>query len=275
MVLTLILGVIYMIIREHKRKSNDAVWKVRKADLHFEDPPQILGRGTFGLVLLAEYRGTQVAVKRVIPPSESQKDSGSITNTAAFFDNSRANNSGWSSRGGNSGKGSTIPESALSTSDIESGMQSGFASGMNSSGMKSWAMMSQSMMGKSMIPGFTMRRERMALRKMKEEFIEEMRYLSRLRHPCITTVMGAVIEHGEDPMLVMEYMDHGSLYDLLHNETMALDGDILKPILSDIAQGVRFLHSADPQVLHGDLKAQNILVDDIKLRKTGKCMCSS
>lgn len=25
---------------------------------------------------------------------------------------------------------------------------------------------------------------------LKEEFIEEMRYLSRLRHPCITTVMG-------------------------------------------------------------------------------------
>lgn len=33
------------------------------------------------------------------------------------------------------------------------------------------------------------------------------------------------------------------------------------PILRDISQGMRFLHSADPQVIHGDLKAQNILVD--------------
>jgi len=37
----------------------------------------------------------------------------------------------------------------------------------------------------------------------KEKFIREMRLLSKLRHPCITTVMGAVIEKGKDPLLVM------------------------------------------------------------------------
>lgn len=62
-------------------------------------------------------------------------------------------------------------------------------------------------------------------------------------------------------MLVMEYMDHGSLYDLLHNETMIIEGELLLPILRDVSQGVRFLHSAVPKVIHGDLKAQNILVD--------------
>lgn len=56
-------------------------------------------------------------------------------------------------------------------------------------------------------------------------------------------------------------MDHGSLYDILHNETIPIDGHILLPILRDIAQGVRFLHAADPCVIHGDLKAANILVD--------------
>jgi len=69
------------------------------------------------------------------------------------------------------------------------------------------------------------------------------------------------MEKKEEPMLVMEFMDHGSLYDLLHNETMAIEGELLLPILQDIAKGVRFLHAADPQVIHGDLKAQNILVD--------------
>ena len=29
-------------------------------------------------------------------------------------------------------------------------------------------------------------------------------------------IIGAVT--GKDPMLVMEYMEHGSLYDILHNE---------------------------------------------------------
>jgi class 3 adenylate cyclase len=61
--------------------------------------------------------------------------------------------------------------------------------------------------------------------------------------------------------VLIEYMDHGSLYDLLHNETMVIEGEYILPILRDIAQGVRFLHAATPTVIHGDLKAQNILVD--------------
>jgi class 3 adenylate cyclase len=88
-----------------------------------------------------------------------------------------------------------------------------------------------------------------------------MRQLSKLRHPCITTIMGAVISSKHEPMLVMEYMEAGSLYDLLHNESMPIDGELLLPILRDVSQGVRFLHAASPIVIHGDLKAQNVLVD--------------
>ena len=86
-------------------------------------------------------------------------------------------------------------------------------------------------------------------------------YLSRLRHSCITTLMGAVIDKGQEPMLVMEFMYHGSLHDILHNKSMPLDGGILLPIFQDIAQGARFLHAADPSVIHGDLKSQNVLMD--------------
>lgn len=72
--------------------------------------------------------------------------------------------------------------------------------------------------------------------------------------------MGAVISDS-DPLLVMECMDHGSLYDLLHNQTIAIEGEMVLPILRDISQGLRFLHAAVPKVVHGDMKAQNILVD--------------
>ena len=102
-------------------------------------------------------------------------------------------------------------------------------------------------------------------KQLKADFIHEMRLLSKLRHPCITTVMGAVISPRDEPLLVMELMDHGSLFDLLHNETMIVEGDMVLQILRDIAQGLRFLHAAVPQVIHGDLKAQNVLVD-IKFR---------
>ena len=56
-------------------------------------------------------------------------------------------------------------------------------------------------------------------------------------------------------------MDHGSLYDLIHNETMIFEGEIVLPILRDVAQGLRFLHAASPQIIHGDIKSANILVD--------------
>lgn len=41
--------------------------------------------------------------------------------------------------------------------------------------------------------------------RREEEFMAEIRVLARLRHPCITTVMGAVISRSHDPMLVSKY----------------------------------------------------------------------
>lgn len=57
-------------ILARRRAIEDSVWIVKKEDIVFHDPPRILGVGTFGFVLHAEYLGTQVAVKRVIPPKD-------------------------------------------------------------------------------------------------------------------------------------------------------------------------------------------------------------
>jgi serine/threonine protein kinase len=95
---------------------------------------------------------------------------------------------------------------------------------------------------------------------LKRQFMKEMRLLSTLRHPNICTVMGEVTL-GNDPMLIMEYMQMGSLFSLLHNETVPLSGELILPILQDVAKGVRFLHSSSPPVVHSDLKSANILVD--------------
>lgn len=62
-------------------------------------------------------------------------------------------------------------------------------------------------------------------------------------------------------MLVMEYMEQGSLYDVLRNKSFHLKPEQILAMLQDVAQGLRFLHSADPIVIHGDLKSQNVLVD--------------
>lgn len=59
------LGILGVVIH-CKRKQADSVWLVKRSELLFSDPPEVAGRGTFGLVLLAEYRGTVVAVKRYV-----------------------------------------------------------------------------------------------------------------------------------------------------------------------------------------------------------------
>mmetsp|Transcript_39052 Transcript_39052/g.94427 ORF Transcript_39052/g.94427 Transcript_39052/m.94427 type:complete len:423 (-) Transcript_39052:211-1479(-) len=62
-------------------------------------------------------------------------------------------------------------------------------------------------------------------------------------------------------MLIMEYMEHGSLYEVLRNPTIFLESNLVLHIIKDIARGVRFLHSSNPPVIHGDLKSGNILID--------------
>lgn len=50
-----------------------------------------------------------------------------------------------------------------------------------------------------------------------------------------------------------------TLYDLLHNKTVLIESKAVSTILRDVAQGLRFLHASN--VLHGDLRAQHVIVD--------------
>lgn len=163
-----------------ERLKADNIWRVQLADLVFGNPPEVIGQGSFGQVLRAEYRGTQVAVKRIMSSAS---------------------------------KSSVAKDSMGSLSSYKDGTKG------------SWS------------------------NRHESSFVREMRILAKLRHPCVTTVMGAAWA-GKQTMLIMEYMEHGSLYDILHNETLVLEGDLLIPILRDISQGIRFLHSAVPCVVH-------------------------
>lgn len=94
-----------------------------------------------------------------------------------------------------------------------------------------------------------------------EQFQKEMRNLIGLRHPCIATLMGIVVDKAGPPLIVMELMEHGSLRGVLSNKSIALEPALMAPMVRDVIQGMAFLHAAKPAVVHGDLKAHNILVD--------------
>jgi serine/threonine protein kinase len=235
----------------YKSRQSDYIWLNKATDLIFDESPEILGRGTFGLVVRAEYRGTQVAVKRVIPPLSKDSERDATATSLSFFETL------YPLRRQGKERRSSMTKIYFDFDGAKSGDRPRRRTSLCGStdsliGSKDTSRISE--VG-------TQCNNKLLYIQLKEEFVTEMRLLSRLRHPCITTVMGAVLESGEEPLLVMELMDHGSLFDLLHNDSMVIEGDIVLPILRDIAQGLRFLHAASPEIIHGDLKALNVLVD--------------
>lgn len=43
----------------YKKRQNDQLWHINVDELNFDDPVKVIGQGAFGVVVLAEYRGTQ------------------------------------------------------------------------------------------------------------------------------------------------------------------------------------------------------------------------
>lgn len=188
---------------------------VKKEDLQFSDPPEIIGRGTFGLVFLGEYRGTQVAVKRVIPPkSKNRGSSGTGSMPMGSAMNSKPSpgviSSNRTDKSSDPGENVTLPEKnkvLASGGSYKAGLRSGSDRSSSGSGSKetksSGGDVAFGRTGTG-ISGFlsmifntdnaTTRRgsvsDATTWKKLRNDFIEEMRYLSKLRHPCVTTVMG-------------------------------------------------------------------------------------
>ncbi|KAH9900740.1 kinase-like domain-containing protein, partial [Cubamyces lactineus] len=91
-------------------------------------------------------------------------------------------------------------------------------------------------------------------------FLREMSIWKELRHPHILELCGGSSTSSNPPwFFVSPYLPNGSLASYLQGlSTLSLD-EVLK-MLHQISEGMVYLHSKD--ILHGDLKASNVLVDD-------------
>ena len=69
LVMLFVTGSLYL---RYLRLKLDGHWSIAMNELKFCEPIELLGRGTFGMVVKAEYRGTFVAIKRVLPPSSNK-----------------------------------------------------------------------------------------------------------------------------------------------------------------------------------------------------------
>jgi serine/threonine protein kinase len=82
------------------------------------------------------------------------------------------------------------------------------------------------------------------------------------------TVQGNCFELG-NLAIVTEFMERGSVYDLLHDKKAVVSLKRRMMFAKDCALGMSWLHGATPAILHLDLKTANVLVDDTWTAKIG------
>lgn len=88
----------------------------------------------------------------------------------------------------------------------------------------------------------------------------ELDIIAVLRHPNVTFLIATAVHNGY-LYLLLEYMDAGSLFDVLRNNMLDLGPGTRLHMALDAAKGLLFLHSQTPPVLHRDIKSPNVLVD--------------
>ncbi|KAI8487079.1 hypothetical protein Bbelb_351490 [Branchiostoma belcheri] len=78
--------------------------------------------------------------------------------------------------------------------------------------------------------------------------------------PHIVDIRGICL--GLDFSIVMTYMENGSLKSLLKEEDIRVNWALRWRIAHEISLGLNFLHCLDPQIIHCDVKAANVLLDN-------------
>uniref|UniRef100_A0ACD5U1U2 Uncharacterized protein n=1 Tax=Avena sativa TaxID=4498 RepID=A0ACD5U1U2_AVESA len=97
---------------------------------------------------------------------------------------------------------------------------------------------------------------------MKKEFTDEVIIQSEMRHKNIVRLLGCCLEF-DVPMLVYEFVEKGSLYDVLFKSKDSMPVNKRLAIATGSAEGLTYMHSAgESTIRHGDVKSANILLDE-------------
>nr|XP_027069870.1 probable leucine-rich repeat receptor-like protein kinase At1g35710 isoform X1 [Coffea arabica] len=96
-----------------------------------------------------------------------------------------------------------------------------------------------------------------------KSFRNEADMLSKIRHRNIVKLFGFCL-HKRCMFLIYEYMDRGSLFCILRDETEAVELDWVKRVnlIKGIASALSYLHhDCDPPIIHRDVSSNNILLN--------------
>ncbi|KAI4318727.1 hypothetical protein MLD38_032398 [Melastoma candidum] len=102
-----------------------------------------------------------------------------------------------------------------------------------------------------------------------KEYITEVRTISRVWHKNLVQLLGWCHE-DEQLLIVYEFMPNRSLDFHLFNGRNRLTWDVRYNIAKDIASAISYLHEeCKPYILHRDIKASNIMLDQDFAAKLG------
>ncbi|RHY44719.1 hypothetical protein DYB30_010421 [Aphanomyces astaci] len=101
------------------------------------------------------------------------------------------------------------------------------------------------------------------------QFVAEIKLVAKIQCRYVVAFVGAAWVKPVDMLLVTEFMDRGDLRSVLQANHAATSStlfgweDKVECALS-IAEGLVYLHSMDPIVIHRDLKSRNVLLDSVR-----------
>ncbi|EJD47712.1 kinase-like protein [Auricularia subglabra TFB-10046 SS5] len=116
-------------------------------------------------------------------------------------------------------------------------------------------------------------RVKVAIKVLRQHSRNQMKMLQRLRreiyvwqqlqHPNVLPLYGVHLGMGAFPSLVSPWSENGDICSYLASRRDASDPlDLKMHLLEQVLNGLQYLHSHVPVIVHGDIKGANILVSD-------------